>query len=93
MGKLTEEEAKQFEALERKRKAPDPEPIGRHVNFSVDLGKKDQVELARKLGLIGDSDDGSNGGDDGKGGDGDEGGGGAGGRKPDKVPKRGGYFG
>jgi hypothetical protein len=80
VAKLSEEEARTLEALQKKAKAPDAPAVARSVNISVDLADEAQVERAVKLGLPGfdalvssngddsddggDDDDGASGGDD-----------------------------
>jgi hypothetical protein len=66
VAKLSEEEARTLEALQKKAKAPDAPAVARSVNISVDLADEAQVERAVKLGLPGfDALVSSNGDDDG----------------------------
>lgn len=83
---LSADEKKTLEALNRKAKEPDPEPVSRSVRANFDLGDPKQVALAIKHGFLKGDDD-----DDDKGDKKD---------KKDKkddddddTPKRGGYFG
>ena len=57
MAKLTADEEKLLKKLTQKREAPDPGPIGRAINVSIDLGDEKQVERARRLGLLDGFDD------------------------------------
>lgn len=50
---LSKEEKRQLKALQQKEQEPDAPPIGKSVNFSVDLGDPKQVETAKSLGLLG----------------------------------------
>lgn len=81
MAKLSAAEQKALDKLIAKSEAPDTSPSSRAVSFSVDLGDEKQVGLARRLGLIDDSDDDDDAGDDDEGGDDEDG-----------TPKRRGYF-
>lgn len=53
---LTDEEAKQLEALQKKQSEPEPSnggrSEGRNLNITIDLGDPDQVRRGLKLGLI-----------------------------------------
>ena len=71
-----------LERLQQKAEEPDAPPVGRSVNFNVDLGNKDAVALALKHGLLTEDDLDDDGDDDG--GDDDD--------KGDTPPKRRGYF-
>jgi hypothetical protein len=75
MGKLSDEEQSLLEKLQAKMEAPE-ETISKAVNFTVDLGDKAQVALAKTLGLITGGDPDPDEPDD----------------KPDDAPKRRGYF-
>lgn len=78
---LTAKEKKALEALQRKAEEPDPPAIGRSATFNIDLGDKEQVSLAQRLGLIpGDDDADDDADEDGSDDEGDE------------TPKRRGYF-
>jgi len=54
MGKLSEEEQSALDQLLAKRDAPDEDKPGtnRVINMHVDLGDKEQVKLAHKLGFL-----------------------------------------
>lgn len=102
MAKLSEEEAAQLKALQDKAEAPDEdEGKGRILNFTIDLSDDNAVARALKLGFLRkeDLEDGGEGGEGGgEGGEGGEGEGEGDGkprreRKPDKAPRRRGYFG
>jgi hypothetical protein len=91
LAKLTDEQAKQLEELEKLRDAPDePAAPGRSeiLNYTIDLGDEAAVERGLRLGLLqpsdleGDDDDGGDDDDKDKGKDKDK----------DKPPSRRGYF-
>lgn len=82
---LTDEEKRTLAALNKKAKEPDPPPVGKSVNITIDPKDPDSVAFAVKHGFlrgddpVGDAD----GGDDGDG-DGDD--------DADETPKRKGFF-
>jgi len=75
MGQLSDEEKSLMERLQAKLDAPE-ETITKAVQFTVDLGDKAQVALAKTLGLITGGDSEPDEPED----------------KPDDAPKRRGYF-
>lgn len=79
MAKLSKEEQTLLDRLKAKMEAPDPGPISRAVNVTIDLGKPDQVKLAQRFGFLDPDDDEPE--DDGT----EE--------EADDTPKRKGYFG
>lgn len=52
MAKLSKEEQRMLRRLQEKSEAPDAPPIGKTVNVAVDLGDKNQVAMAQRLGLF-----------------------------------------
>lgn len=61
---LTDDQRKELKRLQDLEKQPDPPSVGRSVRFDVNLGDKEQVSLAQRLGLIPKDDDGDGGDDD-----------------------------
>lgn len=49
---LSDEERATLRALQRKEKEPAAAPVGKVVNVTVDLGSKEQVDLAIKHGFL-----------------------------------------
>ena len=78
MAKLTDEETALMKRLKDKLDAPEAAPVGKTVNFNLDLSNPEHMALAKREGWL-QPDEQPNG----DGGDGDEG---------DETPKRKGYF-
>lgn len=57
MAKLSAKEQKALETLQAKAEAPDAPSIGKQLSVSINLGNKDEVELAKKYGFLPGDDD------------------------------------
>jgi hypothetical protein len=85
MAKLSEDEQGLLDKLTKKLEAPE-EAVSKAINFTVDLGDKAQVAMAKAAGWLPDL-----GGDGDKGGKGGEGSS-EGDPDPDSAPRRRSYF-
>lgn len=82
---LTEQEKAMLDRLSKKANEPDPPPVGKSVTAHINLGNKDEVELAIKHGFL-TADEAADLGNEGTGDDGGKG------EEGDEKPKRRGYF-